>query len=61
MFRKEADFICSVDDMDVSMAVDGDQNNGNDTEELINMETFRFKEILAEDGSRKVVLFFARI
>ncbi|OZC08014.1 hypothetical protein X798_05010 [Onchocerca flexuosa] len=52
--QKEADFICSIDDMDVSMAVDRDKNTGNDTEELINMKGFRFKEILAEDGSRKV-------
>ncbi|KAM3728097.1 m7GpppX diphosphatase [Dirofilaria immitis] len=40
--------------MNVSTAVDGDKSIGSDMKGLINMEAFRFKEILAEDSARKV-------
>lgn len=44
--------------MDLPVAVDEDKNTDNDTKDSINLETFKFKEILGQDGTRKVIVFF---
>uniref|UniRef100_A0A0R3RY93 m7GpppX diphosphatase n=1 Tax=Elaeophora elaphi TaxID=1147741 RepID=A0A0R3RY93_9BILA len=39
--------------MDISVAADEDKNDGNNAKDSVNLEGFRFKEILGEDGTRK--------
>lgn len=60
--KEESGIIYFFSGMDLSVAADEGKNIGNNMEDSINLKAFRFKEILGEDGARKVVnLFFTII